>query len=101
MEKIQKMSDDPLKDCPECETPSLKKLISAAAFKLTGTGWYETDFKTKPAEKSSAEGKDKSKDSKSDASKDTKKDNNKASANESKKDSQKDNKASSAGTTKK
>jgi predicted nucleic acid-binding Zn ribbon protein len=26
----------------------LKKLITAAGFKLKGTGWYETDFKTKP-----------------------------------------------------
>lgn len=45
MEKLQKMSDDPLKDCPECEEPALRKLVSAAAFKLKGTGWYETDFK--------------------------------------------------------
>ena len=45
MEKLQKMSEDPLKDCPECEEPALRKLVSAAAFKLKGTGWYETDFK--------------------------------------------------------
>jgi putative FmdB family regulatory protein len=45
LEKLQKMSDDPLKDCPECEEPALRKLVSAAAFKLKGTGWYETDFK--------------------------------------------------------
>ncbi|MGX5173315.1 FmdB family zinc ribbon protein [Aliikangiella sp. IMCC44653] len=47
MEKLQKMSDDPLKDCPECNEPSLSKLVSAAGFRLTGTGWYETDFKGK------------------------------------------------------
>lgn len=46
LEKIQKMADDPLKVCPECETPTLKKLVSAAAFRLKGGGWYETDFKT-------------------------------------------------------
>ncbi|MFT7242863.1 MAG: putative FmdB family regulatory protein [Candidatus Azotimanducaceae bacterium] len=46
LEKIQKMADEPLKDCPECETPTLKKLVSAAAFRLKGGGWYETDFKT-------------------------------------------------------
>ncbi len=45
MEAIQKISDDPLKDCPECKQETLRKLVSAAAFKLTGTGWYETDFK--------------------------------------------------------
>jgi putative FmdB family regulatory protein len=44
-EAIQKMSDDPLVDCPECSQPELKKLISAAAFRLKGGGWYETDFK--------------------------------------------------------
>ena len=45
MEAIQKISDAPLKDCPECKQETLRKLVSAAAFKLTGTGWYETDFK--------------------------------------------------------
>jgi putative FmdB family regulatory protein len=45
LEKLQKMSDDPLKDCPECGKPSLSKLVSASSFKLKGTGWYETDFK--------------------------------------------------------
>lgn len=46
LEKIQKIADDPLKDCPACEKPELKKLVSAAAFRLKGGGWYETDFKT-------------------------------------------------------
>jgi putative FmdB family regulatory protein len=46
MEAIQKMSDDPLVDCPECGKPELKKLISAAGFRLKGGGWYETDFKS-------------------------------------------------------
>ena len=45
-EKIQKMSDDPLVDCPACDGPHLKKLISAPAFRLKGDGWYETDFKS-------------------------------------------------------
>jgi putative FmdB family regulatory protein len=45
MEAIQKISDAPLKACPECEQETLRKLVSAAAFKLTGAGWYETDFK--------------------------------------------------------
>lgn len=45
LEKLQKMSDDPLKQCPECEADELKKLVSAAAFRLKGAGWYETDFK--------------------------------------------------------
>jgi putative FmdB family regulatory protein len=46
IEVIQKMSDAPLTDCPECKQPKLKKLISASAFRLKGGGWYETDFKS-------------------------------------------------------
>ena len=46
LEALQKISDDPLKDCPSCKTPNLKKRISAAGFRLKGGGWYETDFKT-------------------------------------------------------
>jgi putative FmdB family regulatory protein len=45
-EALQKMSDDPLRDCAECDKPELKKLISAAAFRLKGGGWYESDFKS-------------------------------------------------------
>lgn len=46
MEAIQKISDEPLKECPNCQKPELKKLISASAFRLKGGGWYETDFKS-------------------------------------------------------
>ncbi len=45
-EVIQKMSEEPLVECPDCKKPELKKLISAAGFRLKGGGWYETDFKT-------------------------------------------------------
>lgn len=45
LEAIQKMSDAPLTECPSCHQPRLKKLISAAGFRLSGSGWYETDFK--------------------------------------------------------
>jgi putative FmdB family regulatory protein len=46
MEVLQKISDEPLLECPECGQPSLKKKVTAAAFRLKGGGWYETDFKT-------------------------------------------------------
>ena len=46
LEALQKLSDEPLKDCPACSKPSLKKQISAVGFRLKGGGWYETDFKT-------------------------------------------------------
>lgn len=45
-EALQKISDEPLKHCPVCDQPALRKLISAAGFRLKGDGWYETDFKS-------------------------------------------------------
>jgi len=45
LEVLQKISDPPLVDCPACAQPALKKLVSAAGFRLKGSGWYETDFK--------------------------------------------------------
>ena len=45
LEKLQKISDEPLSICPECGEPHLKRKISAAGFRLKGGGWYETDFK--------------------------------------------------------
>ncbi|MEE3172540.1 MAG: zinc ribbon domain-containing protein [Pseudomonadota bacterium] len=46
IEVLQKISDDPLAQCPSCHQQKLKKLVSAASFRLKGSGWYETDFKT-------------------------------------------------------
>ena len=47
LETIQKISEDPLVTCPACNSDALKKKVSAAGFRLKGTGWYETDFKNK------------------------------------------------------
>ena len=61
LEALQKLSDEPLVFCPECGDAALRKQVSAAAFRLKGTGWYETDFKNsdkkKPAEKAKKESK--------------------------------------------
>ena len=46
LEAMQKLSEDPLKTCPNCNKDSLIKRISAAGFRLKGGGWYETDFKS-------------------------------------------------------
>lgn len=46
LEKLQKISADPLVDCPVCEAAELNRLVSAAGFRLAGDGWYETDFKS-------------------------------------------------------
>lgn len=45
LEALQKISDAPLTDCPACGAAALAKQITAAAFRLKGAGWYETDFK--------------------------------------------------------
>jgi len=46
LEKLQKISDAPLTECPACGKAALQKLVSAAGFRLKGGGWYETDFKS-------------------------------------------------------
>ena len=46
IEALQKINDEPLIMCSACGSDSLRKLVSAASFRLKGKGWYETDFKT-------------------------------------------------------
>jgi len=57
LEAIQKMSDPKLVDCPACKAASLVKQVTAASFKLKGTGWYETDFKNSGAKPAAANAK--------------------------------------------
>jgi putative FmdB family regulatory protein len=45
-EVMQKISDAPLTKCPSCGKRALKKLVSLPVFRLKGSGWYETDFKS-------------------------------------------------------
>ena len=45
LEAMQKISDPPLKKCPQCGKSQLRRLMSAPVFRLKGGGWYETDFK--------------------------------------------------------
>lgn len=57
LEALQKMADAPLRECPECQESTLKRLVSAPAFRLKGGGWYETDFKSdKEKKRNLAEG---------------------------------------------
>jgi putative FmdB family regulatory protein len=88
VEVLQKISDQPLKKCPSCGKNALKKLVSAPVFRLKGSGWYETDFKSDQenkrnlagAEKEESssdkktEGKDASTDSKAESKGDAKSD---------------------------
>ena len=59
LEALQKLSDKPLKDCPACGRKQLSKLVSAAGFRLKGSGWYATDFKSasKPVAKPGTDAK--------------------------------------------
>lgn len=46
LDALQKIADAPLRDCPSCEASALRRLVSAPNFRLKGSGWYETDFKS-------------------------------------------------------
>lgn len=50
-EFLQKVSDAPPVVCPKCHQPTLSKMVTAAGFQLKGSGWYATDFKSKPPAK--------------------------------------------------
>ncbi len=88
LEILQKISEEPAKTCPECGADSLRKLVSAAAFKLKGTGWYETDFKNKKQAKDSKSDKAEVTDPQKNADKDsTKAEGSKDKSNKQKKSS--------------
>ena len=44
-DRLQKMSDADPTTCPACGKEAVKRQITAPAFRLSGSGWYETDFK--------------------------------------------------------
>lgn len=50
-EELQKVTDRPLRKCPECGRSTLTRLMSAPVFRLKGGGWYETDFKSDKEDK--------------------------------------------------
>ena len=58
-EVLQKITDKPLTKCPSCGKKGLKKLMSAPLFRLKGSGWYETDFKSDKENKRNLAGADK------------------------------------------
>jgi len=74
LEKLQKISDAPLTDCPACGQAALKKQISAAGFRLKGGGWYETDFKKDGSKKNLHDSGEKKETTKPDSSSSTKSD---------------------------
>jgi putative FmdB family regulatory protein len=58
-EVLQKISDKPLTKCPSCGKSGLRKLMSAPVFRLKGSGWYETDFKSDKENKRNLAGAEK------------------------------------------
>ena len=64
LDALQKLSDDPLRDCPDCSAAALRRLMSAPSFRLKGSGWYETDFKSDKETKRNLAGEGGSKESK-------------------------------------
>ncbi|MCI2263457.1 FmdB family zinc ribbon protein [Xanthomonas indica] len=44
-DRLQKLSDPDPETCPSCAAPAVKRQLTAPAFRLSGSGWYETDFK--------------------------------------------------------
>lgn len=45
-DRLQKLSDPDPELCPECGQAAVRRQVTAAAFRLAGKGWYETDFKS-------------------------------------------------------
>jgi putative FmdB family regulatory protein len=44
-DRLQKLSDPDPQDCPVCGASGVRRRMTAPAFRLAGSGWYETDFK--------------------------------------------------------
>lgn len=56
MEAFHAMSADPLKDCPSCGKPELKRLIGPGAGLLfKGSGFYQTDYRSDGYKKAARE----------------------------------------------
>ena len=60
-EREQRITEDPIKSCPECRSRKVKRLLSATGFILKGGGWYADGY-------GNAKGGGKSTDSSSDSS---------------------------------
>jgi putative FmdB family regulatory protein len=44
-DRLQKLSDPDPDACPNCGAAGVRRRLTAPAFRLAGSGWYETDFK--------------------------------------------------------
>lgn len=57
-DRLQKLSDADPRECPECGAAAIKRQVTAPAFRLAGSGWYETDFKSNKDKQRNLAGKD-------------------------------------------
>jgi putative FmdB family regulatory protein len=44
-DRLQKLSDPDPDACPQCGAAGVRRCLTAPSFRLSGSGWYETDFK--------------------------------------------------------
>ncbi len=58
---LLKINDAPLTVCTACGKPTFSKMLTAAGFQLKGSGWYATDFKSKPPSAAKPDSKGESK----------------------------------------
>ena len=96
-EQMQKITEDPVSLCPECGGDSVRRLVSAAAFHLKGSGWYKTDYAANGSKDSNASSEKSDSSSPSDSS-----DSGSTAASnssDSKKESSKDAKSSDSSTS--
>jgi len=71
VEIIQKLSDPPYSHCPKCGS-EMRKLFSSPAIQFKGSGFYKTDYASKPAESKSESKSETKSESKSESKSDGK-----------------------------
>ncbi|MBS0486038.1 MAG: zinc ribbon domain-containing protein [Proteobacteria bacterium] len=57
-DRLQKLSDPDPDTCPQCGKKKVHRRVTAPSFRLSGSGWYETDFKKEGDKKRNLAGKD-------------------------------------------
>lgn len=57
-DSLQRISDPDPAACPDCGKKKIRRCVTAPAFRLSGSGWYETDFKKDGDKKRNLTGRD-------------------------------------------
>ena len=96
-EAEQRITEPALKDCPKCNEPKARRLISGSRFVLKGSGWYADGYGSKPANKGKG---DASPDAKSNGSGEAKSDSKAETKSESKAETKSDSKPASTTASK-